>query len=157
MFDSLRSYNYSTTGSSVHRILQARILEYIAMLSSKGSSWPRDQTQVSFASCMAGRVFTTSSALLLLSFAQSCLTLCDPMDCSTPGFPVLHQLSELAHTHVHWVSDAIQPSHPLLPLSPSALNLSQHQSFPMSQFFTSGEQSIGPSASPSVLPVNIWD
>ena len=49
------------------------------------------------------------------------------MDCSTPGFPVLHYLPELAQTHVHWVGDAIQPSHPLLSPSPSALNLSQHQ------------------------------
>ena len=60
------------------------------------------------------------------SVAQSCPTLCDPMDCSTSGFPVLHHLLEFAQTHVHWVSDAIQPSHPLS--SPSlALNLSQHQ------------------------------
>ena len=52
---------------------------------------------------------------------------CDPMDCSTPGFPVHHQLPELAHTHVHQVSDAIQPSHPLSSPSPPAFNLSQHQ------------------------------
>ena len=58
---------------------------------------------------------------------QSCLTLCDPMDCITPGFPVLHCLLEFAQTHVHWVNDAIQPSHPLLPLSPSSLDLTQHQ------------------------------
>ena len=57
----------------------------------------------------------------------SCLTLCDPMDCSTPGLPVHHQLPELTQTHVHRVSDAIQPSHPLLSLSPPAFNLSQHQ------------------------------
>ena len=50
------------------------------------------------------------------SVAQSCLTLCDPMDCSTSGFPVHHQLPELAQTHVHHVGDAIQPSHPLWPL-----------------------------------------
>ena len=52
---------------------------------------------------------------------------CDPMDCSTPGLPVHHQLPELAQTHVHRVSDAIQPSHPLLSPSPPAFNLSQHQ------------------------------
>ena len=57
---------------------------------------------------------------------QSCLTLCDPMDYSTPGLPVHHQLLELAQTHVHWVSNAIQPFHPLLPPSPSALHLFQH-------------------------------
>ena len=61
------------------------------------------------------------------SVAQSCPTLCDVMDCSTPGFPVHHQLPELAQTHVLWVSDAIQPSHPLSTPSPPALNLSQHQ------------------------------
>ena len=55
------------------------------------------------------------------------LTLCDPMDCSTPGFPVHHQLLELAQTHVHQVDDAIQPSHPLSPSPPPAFNLSKHQ------------------------------
>ena len=59
------------------------------------------------------------------SVAQSCPTLCDPMDCSTPDFPIHHQLPELAQTHVHQVSDAIQPSHPLFHSPPS--NLSQHQ------------------------------
>ena len=58
---------------------------------------------------------------------QSFLTHCDPVDCSTPGFPVLHYLLEFAQTQVHWVNDAMQPSHPLLPPSPSAFNLSQHQ------------------------------
>ena len=58
---------------------------------------------------------------------KSCLTLCDPMDCSTPDFPVHHQLPELTQSHVHWVGDAIQPSHPLLSPSPPAFNLSQHQ------------------------------
>ena len=53
--------------------------------------------------------------------------LCDPTDCSTPGFPVLHHLLEFAHTHVHWVGDVIQPPHPLLPPSLPAFNLSQHQ------------------------------
>ena len=62
------------------------------------------------------------------SVAQSCLTLCDPMDCNTPGLPVHHQLLELAQTHVHQVSDAIQPSHPLLSPSPPAFSLSQHGS-----------------------------
>ena len=61
------------------------------------------------------------------SVAQSCLTLCDPMDYSMPGLPVHHQLLEFTQTHVHWVSDAIQPSHPLLSPSPPALNLTQHQ------------------------------
>ena len=61
------------------------------------------------------------------SVVQSSPTLCDPTDCSTPGFPVLHHLLELAQTHVHWVSDAILPSHPLSSPSPSAFNFSKHQ------------------------------
>ena len=82
------------------------------------------------------------------SVVQSCLTLCKPMDCSMPGFPVLHCLLELAQTHVHWVGDAIHLilCHPLL-LPPG--------SFQMSQLFTSGGQSIGVSA--GVLPMNIQD
>ena len=65
--------------------------------------------------------------LCCCSVTQSCPSLWDPMDCSMPGIPVLHHHPEFAQTHVHWVSDAIQPSHPLLPPSPPALNLSQHQ------------------------------
>ena len=61
------------------------------------------------------------------SVAQSCPTLCNPMDCSTPGLPVHRQFPEFIQTHVHWVSDAIQPSHPVLSPSPPAFNLSQHQ------------------------------
>ena len=61
------------------------------------------------------------------SVAQLCPTLCDPMDCSTLGFPVHHQLLEFTQTHVYRVSDAIQPSHPLSSPSPPAFNLSQHQ------------------------------
>ena len=61
------------------------------------------------------------------SVAQLCLTVCDPMDCTTPGFPVHHQLPELAQIHVHWVRDAIQPSHLLLSPSSPTFNLSQHQ------------------------------
>ena len=62
------------------------------------------------------------------SVAQSCLTLCNPMNCSMPGLPVHHQLPEFTQTHVHRVSDAIQPSHPLLSPSPPAPDPSQHQS-----------------------------
>ena len=61
------------------------------------------------------------------SVAQLCPTLCNPMNRSMTGLPVHHQLSESTQTHVHWVGDAIQPSHPLSSPSPSALNLSQHQ------------------------------
>ena len=61
------------------------------------------------------------------SVAKSCATPCNPMDCSTPGFPVLHLLPEFAQVYVHWVSDGIQPSHPQLPPSPLVLNLSRNQ------------------------------
>ena len=61
------------------------------------------------------------------SVIQSCPTLCDPMNCSTPGFPVHHQIPDLTQTHVHWVGNAIQPSHYLLSPSPPAFSLSQHQ------------------------------
>ena len=90
------------------------------------------------------------------SVAQSCPTLCDLVDYSTPGFPVLHYLQEFAQTHVHWVSDAIQASHLLSSPSPPVLNLSQHQgSSPVSQLFASGGQNIGASASASIFSMNI--
>ena len=72
--------------------------------------------------------YFTFTITYLCSVAKWCPTLCDPVNCSTPGFSVLHYLLEFTQTHVHWVSDAIQPSHPLLPHSPLALHLSQHQS-----------------------------
>ena len=91
------------------------------------------------------------------SVAQSCLTLCVPMNCSMPGLPVQNQLPESTQTHVHRVGDATQPSHPLSSPSPPALNLSQHQGLFKCQLFTSGGQSIGVSASTSVLPMNTQD
>ena len=87
------------------------------------------------------------------SVTQSCLTLCNPMNCSTPGLPAHHQLPESTQTHVRWVGDAIQPSHPLS--SPQSLPASG--SFQMSQLFASGGQSIGVSASASVLPMKTQD
>ena len=87
------------------------------------------------------------------SVTQPCLILCDPMDGSTPGFPVHHQLPELAQTHVYRISHLIL-CHPLL-LLPSILP--RIGSFPMSQFFLSGGQSFGVSASASVLPMNFQD
>ena len=94
------------------------------------------------------------SSVQFSSAAQSCLTLCDPMNRSTPGLPVHHHLPEFTQTHIYRVGDAIQPSHPLSPPSPPALNPSQHQSFPMSQLFPWGGQSTGVSALASFLPKN---
>ncbi|CAM9827629.1 unnamed protein product [Rangifer tarandus platyrhynchus] len=69
----------------------------------------------------------TLSSVQFISVAQSCPTLCNPMDCSKPGLPVHHQLLEFTQVHVYQVSNTIQPSHPLSSPSPPALNLSQHQ------------------------------
>ena len=74
-----------------------------------------------------------------------------------PSLPVHHQLLEFTQILVHQVGDAIPPSHPLLSPSPPTFNLSQHQSFQISQFFSLGRQSIGVSASASVFPMNIQD
>ena len=87
---------------------------------------PRDQTLISFVSCISKRVLCHSDQIR--SVAQSCLTLCNPVNRSMPGLPVHHQLPEFTETHVHRVSDAIQPSHPLSSPSPLAPNPSQHQS-----------------------------
>ena len=97
------------------------------------------------------------SSVQLSSVAQSCPTLFDPMNCSTSGLPIHHQLPEFTQTHIHRVSDAIQPSHPLSSPSPPAPNPSQHQS--LFQWVNSARdgQSIGVSALPSVLPINTQD
>ena len=173
--------DYSLPGSSLHGILQARVLKWVAISFSRGSSQPRDWTQVS---CIPGRhfnlwatreaplplsppysicLFLSDFILVWYSFrfihvaatvsfiifcgwvihiyiyiyiyihccccsvAQSCPALCNPMDCSTPGLPVSHHLLKFAQAPVHCSGDAIQPSHPLIPSSPCALNLSQHQ------------------------------
>ena len=92
------------------------------------------------------------------SVVQSCPTLCNPMDCSMPGFPVLHHLPEFAQTHVHrvsWCHPTISSS--VVPFSSCLQSFPVSESFPMSQFFASGGQSIGASVSASVLPMNIQD
>ena len=86
--------------------------------------------------------------------AHLCLTLCSPMDCSISGFSVLHYLLEFAQTHVHWVGDAIQPSQSSVAPSCSQ-SFPALGSFPVSQLFISGHQSIEASSSASVLPMNI--
>ena len=112
--------NRIPSGSSVRGILQERILEWVAMPSSRGSSSPGDWTHVS---STAGRFFTTEppgKSYLKYQFnsvSQFCWTLSKPVDCGITGFPIHHQLPVLPQTHVHPVSDAIQPSllcYPLL-------------------------------------------
>ena len=108
-------YHTSVTSWTViflcHGILLARILRWVAISFSRGSS----------------HLGIEPATPAFSSVAQSCPTLCDPMDCSSPGFPVNHKLLELTQTHVHQVGDAIQPSHPLSSPSLPAFNLSQHQ------------------------------
>ena len=96
-------------------------LIYLGSISSDFSCW------VSSGCTFRGELQQLTAWLASCSIVQSCLTLHDPMDCSTPGFPVLQHLLESAQTHVHWVSDGIQPPHPLSPPSPSALSLFQLQ------------------------------
>ena len=92
------------------------------------------------------------------SVSPLCPTLWDPMDCSTPGFHVHHQLLELAQTHVRWGSDAIQPSSSsVVPFSYYLQSFPASESFPMSPFFTQDGQRIGVSASTSVFPMKIQD
>ena len=93
----------------------------------------------------------------LYIYIYSCcsVNLCDPMDCSTPGLPVLHHLPEFAQTHAHWVGDAIQPSHPLSPPSPPASIFPNIRSVATSQLFAPGGHGVGASALTSVLPMNI--
>ena len=100
-------------------------------------------------------IYILISSVHFSSVAQSCPTLCDPMNRSTPGLPVHHQLPQFTETHVHRVSDAIQPSHPLSSPSPPALKyFPASESFPMSQLFAWGGQTTGVSALASFLPKN---
>ena len=102
-------------------------------------------------------VFNVSRYLQFSSVTQSCLTLCEPVDCSMPAVPVHHQLPESTQTHVHHVGDNIQPSHPLSSPSHSTFNLSQHQD--LFQWINSSHQvpKVLVSASASVLPKNTQD
>ena len=106
-----------------------------------------------------GKTTTAFSSVLFSSVAQSFPTLCNPMNHSTPGLSVHHQLLGSTQTHLHWVSDTIQPSHPRSsPSPPAPQSLPASGSFPMSQLFAWGGQSIGVSALASFLPMNtqVW-
>ena len=138
MCDSLRPMDCSLPGCPFHGIFEARILEWVAItfpgdISDPGiepgspalqaDSLPSEQYCLDLPLTLSHLKISVQYS----SITQSCLTLCDPKDCSTPGLPVHHQLLEFSQTHVHWVGDAIQTSHPLLFPSPPALNLSQNQ------------------------------
>ena len=147
--------DYSLLDSSVHGIPQERILEWVAISFSRGifptqgsnpgllhcrqilyhQSHQGSPNSINWLKMVKTPVgWTVKSLIKLLSWnqfssvAQSCPILCDPMNCSTPGLPVHHQLPEFTQTRVHRVNDAIQPSHPLSSPSPPAPNHSQRQS-----------------------------
>ena len=172
----------SPPGFSVHGILQARILEWIALSFSKGfyqdryqacdpviKPVPKDtyrtkENKIFFPTSLSvfWKIWPEKLSTPIIKFLCSCCSVNkshpahrDPKDWRTVGFPGLHYLPEFAQTHVHWVSDAIQPSHLLSPPSPPALKLSQHQGLFQSQFFASCGHSIGAWASVSVLLKNI--
>ena len=129
MSDASNPMDCNLPGPSVHRVLQARILQWVTLLQRIFLTHGLNP-HLLHCRWILYRWATRKSpkfAIQLSSVAQLCPTLCDPMDCSTPGFPVHHQLPEYTQTHVHWVGDAIQPSHPLSSPSPLAFNLSQHQ------------------------------
>ena len=101
--------------------------------------------------------FSSPVLVSVSSVAQSCPTLCDPMNRNTPGFPVHHQLPESTQTHAHQVGDAIQPSSSVVPFSSCPQSFPASGYFPVSQLFAWGGQSTGVSASASVLPMNTQD
>ena len=113
------TYNFFKETENISHLQMTKIHILRVPRVAKVNSWdfgPLQKSSLTFVICCC-----------CCSVAKSCPTLWDPMDCSTPGFPVLHLLLELAQTHVHWVSDATEPSHPLSAPSPPTFNLSQHQ------------------------------
>ena len=147
--------NDSAEDSNIHNLfslklcsLSLSLVTSIHLLSSLISSPSSQQTMQP---CLSAKSVKSKNRHHFSSVAQSCPALCDYMNCSMPGFHVHHQLLELAQTYVHWVSDAIQPSHPLSSLSLPAFNLSHHQglfqwvSSSLTKVFTG--QSTGASAS----------
>ena len=135
MSDSWQPPGCTLPGSSVHGFLQARTLDWVAIRFSRAPSWPGDWTCVS---CTAGGFFTISCCHH--SVAQMCPTLCNPVDCSTPGFPVLPHLPELIQTHVHRVGDAIWPSHPLSSPPPPPFPRSLFEHWGLFQWVSSSHQ-----------------
>ena len=129
---------------------QARILEWVAMPSSRGlpDPWIKSRSLA-----LQADPLLYEPPVQFSPVTQPCPTLCNPMNRSMPGLPVHHQLLESTQTHVHEVSDAIQPSS-VIPFSSCPQSFPASGAFQMSQLFPSGGQRIGVSASTSVLPMN---
>ena len=120
---SLPGHELSSTSPN-HRTFKKILLSVIDLKCCANFCWVCTYKLL----CCDIKIFIFCIYYQFSSVAQSCLTLCDPMNCSTPGLPVHHQLPEFIQTQIHRVSDAIQPSHPLSSPSPPAPNPSQHQS-----------------------------
>ena len=116
----------SPPGSSVHGILQARVLKWVAISFSRGSSWPRDQPCIFCVSYFGSWIYLWSLRIYfaVVQFMSDSFL---PCGLQLTSFPVPHYLPEFNQVHVRWIGDAIQPPQPLLPSSPLAINLSQHQ------------------------------
>ena len=147
------SFSFSISPSKEHPGLISFRMDWLDLLAVQGTLKSLLQHHSSKASILLRSAFFTVQLShqyirsdQIRSVAQSCPTLCDPMNCSTPGLPAHHQLLEFTQTHVHRVSDAIQPFHPLSSPSPLLQSFPASGSFPVCQLFTSGGQSIGTSA-----------
>ena len=145
-----------------HLLLSWSLKIHVFYMKSVLSSTHQSRTWDAPISSTAVSLATRVQSVQFSSVTQSHLTLCDPIDCSTPSPPVHNQLPELAQTHVHWISYAIHHSHPtisfsVIPFISCLQSFPASGSFPMSQLFTSGGQIIGVSASTSVLPMNTQD
>jgi len=126
----------SLPGSSIHGIFQARVLEWGPIAFSRNGRGGRLNTETAYSplivifklviSGLTSIILVVLDTVQFSSVTQLCLTLWDSVNHSTPGLTVHHQLPEFIKTHVHWIGDAIQPSHPLSSPSPPAFNLSQH-------------------------------
>ena len=124
------SQSCPTLCDPMHKSLLIICNKYICHYSHQNLNHSYHPSKISCFFCAVFSLLSWNSNYMYVQFssvAQSCLTLGEPMNHSMPGLPVHHQLPEFIQTHVHWVGDAIQPSHPLSSPSPPALNLSQHQ------------------------------
>ena len=123
LLDSAHARTHINNESLLHSTKQTSKMGMRLVSPSPWAGLPQTLLLAHFFTLLYGELSDTQS---VSSVTQACLTLCDPMDCSTPGLPVHHQLPEFTQTHIHWVSHTIQPSHPLPSPSP-AVNFSQHQ------------------------------
>ena len=137
--------------SKSHEVSVLHVVVYMCWCYFLHSSHSPSPAGSTIPSSVSVSPFLPCSSVQFSSVTQSCPTLCDPMDCSTPGLPAHHQLPEFTQTHVYWVSSSVTPFSSHLQSFPAS------GSFQMCQFLTSGGQSIGVLASASVLPMNIQD